>query len=1212
MISYAPEQFIKQEILMGKWHFWIDRGGTFTDVVAQTPEGLLITDKLLSENPEAYSDAAIHSIRNLMKLKPKSKIPVSKISSIKMGTTIATNALLERKGEPVGLITNSGYGDALEIGYQARPLLFARAITKPELLYQSVSEIDCRINADGVELASPDVAQTKIKLQQLFDSGIRSVAVVFMHSYKFPKHEKQVGEIANNIGFTQISLSHEVSPLIKFIGRGDTAVIDAYLSPLLRRYVEQITNSFDTSLDTLNLLFMTSSGGLTAADLFQGRDAILSGPAGGIVGAVKTGRLSGADKIISFDMGGTSTDVAHYSGFVEKAFDTEIAGVRIRVPMMKIHAVAAGGGSILRFDGERFQVGPNSAGASPGPACYDRGGPLCVTDANLVLGRLQPEYFPKIFGPSGRAALNSATALDQFKMIAENSKKSVGEVAEGFIKIANENMANAIKKISVQKGHDISDYALSCFGGAGGQHACAVADLLGIRKIILHPFAGVLSAYGMGLAEITSNHQQQIESIFDKNLLSKLSDIIQALSKDAKLNLMKQNISEKDINISCIGHLKYKNSDSTIEIPVSNYAKMKVDFETAHTEQFGFLMSGTSIIFDFVEVEASGGSTKIEKIKLDPSKYKSEPIDKRPLYFAGSWHDANLFNRTQIGMDNIIEGPALIIEEISTIFVQPGWQAAMDDNGCIILSCKQRANETLVARTQADPILLEVFNNLFMSIAEQMGVRLQQTARSVNIKERLDFSCAVFDSNGDLIANAPHTPVHLGSMDRSVVSVIKAHPKMHKGDVFVTNAPYDGGTHLPDITVITPIFHNDEVQPVFFVASRGHHADVGGTAPGSMTPLATHIEDEGVILKNLKLVSNGEFLHLEIFETLNQHKYPCRNPDQNIADLKAQIAANEKGVLELKSMISQFGYDIVHIYKDHIQNYAESCVRRMINSLEDGNAEISFDQGCKISVSIQIDKNTQTATIDFTGTSPQQPDNFNAPEPITRASVLYCIRSMLDEVIPINAGCLRPLNIILPEDSMLTPRFPAAVVAGNVEVSQAIADCLFLALNAMANSQGTMNNINFGNESFQYYETICGGAGAGDGFDGCDAVHTHMTNTRLTDPEVLESRYPVLLNLFKISRGSGGEGKWRGGDGIERHITCLQKMDVSILSGRRIIEPLGLNGGANGRTGRNAVLRADGRLEELKGRVQFECYPSDIIIIQTPSGGGYESPYNRK
>ena len=1197
---------------MNKWHFWIDRGGTFTDIVAQTPEGVLVTDKLLSENPDVYSDAAIHSIKNLMKLEHGSKIPVSKISAIKMGTTVATNALLERKGDPVGLITNSGYADALEIGYQARPLLFARSIIKPDLLYQSVSEIDCRIDSDGNELVSLDVAQTKIKLQQLFDTGIRSVAIVFMHNYRFPEHEKKVGKIAKNIGFTQISLSHEVSPLIKFVSRGDTTIVDAYLSPLLRRYVQQITNSFDKSLDALNLLFMTSSGGLKAADLFQGRDAILSGPAGGIIGAIKTSALSGADKIISFDMGGTSTDVAHYSTFVEKTFETEIAGVRMRAPMMKIHTVAAGGGSILRYDGERFQVGPNSAGASPGPACYGRGGPLSLTDANLVLGRLQPEYFPKLFGLRGRDALNSNFSSKQLNRIANEAGKSVGEVAEGFVKIANENMANAIKKISIQKGHDISDYALACFGGAGGQHACAVADLLGIRKIILHPFAGVLSAYGMGLAEITSNHQHQIESIFNENLFSNLSNIIKVLSMDAQTKLIKQNILKEDIKINCVGHLKYRDSDSTIDIPVSNYSKMKADFETAHKELFGFLMSGTPIIFDFIEVEAHGGSTKIEKIKSHPSKYKSEPVDKKQIYFAGSWHDANLFNRAEIGIADIINGPALILEKIGTIFVQPGWQATVDENSCIILSCNHRTSEVLATQKHADPILLEVFNNLFMSIAEQMGVRLQQTARSVNIKERLDFSCAVFDSNGDLIANAPHTPVHLGSMDRSVASVIQAHPKMQKGDVFVTNAPYNGGTHLPDITVITPIFDKDETQPVFFVASRGHHADVGGTAPGSMTPLATHIEDEGIILNNLKLVSNGEFLYREIFETLTQNKHPCRNPEQNIADLKAQIAANEKGVLELKSMLLQFGYDVVLSYKDHIQNYAETCVRRMIASLIDGNAQVVFDQGCKISVSTQIDKKSQTAIIDFTGTSSQQPDNFNAPEPITRAAVLYCIRCMIDDIIPINAGCLRPLTIILPENSMLTPSFPAAVVAGNVEVSQAVADCLFQAFNAMANAQGTMNNLNFGNEFFQYYETICGGAGAGDGFDGCDAVHTHMTNTRLTDPEVLESRYPVLLNLFRVRRGTGGKGKWRGGDGIERHITCLQKMDVSILSGRRIIEPLGLNGGANGKTGRNAVLRADGRLEELEGRVQFECYPSDTIIIQTPSGGGYGNPLDGK
>ena len=1190
---------------MNKWHFWIDRGGTFTDIVAQTPKGLLITDKLLSENPEVYSDAANYSIKNLMKLEHGSKIPVSKISAIKMGTTVATNALLERKGDPVGLITNSGYADALEIGYQARPLLFARSIIKPDLLYQSVSEIDCRIDSDGNELVSLDIAQTKIKLQQLFDTGIRSVAIVFMHSYRFPEHEKKVGKIAKNIGFTQISLSHEVSPLIKFVSRGDTTVVDAYLSPLLRRYVQQITNSFDKSLDALNLLFMTSSGGLKAADLFQGRDAILSGPAGGIIGAIKTSALSGADKIISFDMGGTSTDVAHYSTFVEKTFETEIAGVRMRAPMMKIHTIAAGGGSILRYDGERFQVGPNSAGASPGPACYGRGGPLSLTDANLVLGRLQPEYFPKLFGLRGRDALNSNFSSKQLNRIANEAGKSVGEVAEGFVKIANENMANAIKKISIQKGHDISDYALACFGGAGGQHACAVADLLGIRKIILHPFAGVLSAYGMGLAEITSNHQHQIESIFNENLFFNLSNIIKALSMDAQTKLIKQNILKEDIKINCIGHLKYKDSDSTIDIPVSNYSKMKADFETAHKELFGFLMSETPIIFDFIEVEAHGGSTKIEKTKSHPSKYKSEPVDKKQIYFAGSWHDANLFNRAEIGIADIINGPALILEKIGTIFVQPGWQSTVDENSCIILSCNHRTSEVLATQTHADPILLEVFNNLFMSIAEQMGVRLQQTARSVNIKERLDFSCAVFDSNGDLIANAPHTPVHLGSMDRSVASVIQAHPKMQKGDVFVTNAPYNGGTHLPDITVITPIFDEDETQPVFFVASRGHHADVGGTAPGSMTPLATHIEDEGVILNNLKLVSNGEFLYREIFEILTNNKHPCRNPEQNIADLRAQLAANEKGVGELHKMVGQYGLDTVIAYMGHVQDNAEESVRRVIDRLKTGSFAYPMDNGQQVQVAISINKKDRSAVVDFTGTSPQSPNNYNAPAAVCRAAVLYVFRTLVAEDIPMNEGCLKPVKIILPEDCMLNAQYPAAVIAGNVETSQIVTDTLYGALGVMAAAQGTMNNFFYGNSTYQYYETLCGGSGAGPNFDGTDAVHTHMTNSRLTDPEVLEWRYPVLLESFEIRHGSGGFGANNGGNGVRRRLRFLEDMEAVILANHRIIPPYGMNGGGSGAVGRNWVERTDGTIDEFGATGLRKMAPGDVFVIETPGGGGF-------
>ncbi len=1193
---------------MSKWNFWIDRGGTFTDIVAQNPSGRLITDKLLTESPNKYKDATIYSIRKLMQLEKSSKIPVSLIGSIKLGTTVATNALLERKGEAVGLITNNGYADSLEIGFQARPSLFAREIKRPDLLYKRVIELDVRVGSKGNEIRCLDIREAGQKLKQLFDDGIRSIAVVFMHSYKYPEHEKQVGNLAKQLGFTQISLSHEVSPLIKFISRGDTTITDAYLSPLLNKYVQQISSAFDDNLDKLNLLFMTSSGGLTSAKLFRGKDAILSGPAGGIVGAVKTSSLSGFNKIITFDMGGTSTDVAHYAGTIEKDFETEIAGVKIRVPMTKIHTVAAGGGSILSFDGERFQVGPHSAGANPGPACYDMGGPLTVTDANLILGRLQPKYFPKLFGPKGQNTLNTSVALDTMNEIAKKADKSTLNVAEGFIRIANENMANAIKKISVQKGHDVSDYALSCFGGAGGQHACAVADLLGIKKIIIHPFAGVLSAYGIGIAEITSNHQQQIEQPIGAKLALPLKEIISDLSEAAIAKLVQQNISKTGINISCMGHLKYENSDSTIEIKVSDFKKMKRCFEKSHKEQFGFLMPETPIIMDFVEVEAKSSPTTKAKVKLNQLKIKSNPIEIFDLYFEGTWHKSSLYYRSQIGGGQIIKGPSLILEKTGTVFVQPNWQALIDKNGCIVLSCQHKKRENLLNQKSADPILLEVFNNLFMSIAEQMGVRLQQTARSVNIKERLDFSCAIFDNNGELIANAPHTPVHLGSMDRSVTSVIQAHPKMHKGDVFATNAPYNGGTHLPDITVITPVFNGTESQPIFFVASRGHHADIGGTAPGSMTPRATHIEDEGVIIDNVKLVSEHIFLHNETLEILTQNKYPCRNPEQNIADLKAQIAANEKGVLELNTMVTQYSYELVQSYKGFIQNYAENCIRRMISTLNDGKAEVYFDQGCKISVIVKINRDTKTAVIDFSGTSPQQADNFNAPEPITRAAVLYCIRCMVDEAIPINAGCLKPISIILPKNSMLNPRYPAAVVAGNVEVSQAIADCIFLALNAMANAQGTMNNLNFGNDTFQYYETICGGAGAGNGFNGGNAVHTHMTNTRLTDPEVLETRYPVLLKLFKIRRGSGGTGQWRGGDGIERQITCIEKMDVSILSSRRIVAPKGLNGGSNGLTGKNMLLRQNGNYEELPGRIQFECHPFETIVIKTPSGGGYGKP----
>ena len=1191
---------------MGKWEFWIDRGGTFTDIVAKHPDGTLLTHKLLSENPEAYPDAALQGIRDLTGTAPDELIPSADIRSVKMGTTVATNALLERSGDRVLLLTNTGFADALEIGYQSRPRLFDREIVKPALLYERVAEVDGRVLSDGKIDQELDEEAAVKALENAFNCGIRAVAIVFMHAYRYPSHEKRAADLARKIGFTQISASHQVSPLIRFVGRGDTTVVDAYLSPILRRYVNQVAAQLDTENSDLRLMFMMSSGGLTAADLFQGRDAILSGPAGGIVGAVQTSKLAGYEKIIGFDMGGTSTDVSHYAGEFEKAFETEVAGVRMRAPMMKIHTVAAGGGSILNFDGSRFRVGPESAGANPGPACYRRGGPLTVTDANVMLGRVQPAYFPKIFGKDQNLPVDTEVVTSRFSEIAKESAVNSAElVAEGFLRIAVENMANAVKKISVQRGYDITKYALACFGGAGGQHACAVASVLGIRTILVHPFAGILSAYGMGLADIKAARQKSVEAVLNEKTYNVIRRDFYLFSGEASKELQAQGVSESDISFHRILHLKYKGSDSAIEVPFASIETMQRQFTQMHQEQFGFTMPMSELVVDLLELEALGGGSDSTETIEDIASIEPVPVASTPIFFNKKWHQAPIYQRSDLLPGQSITGPSVIVEKIGTIIVDPGWKATLNTHRHLILEFVDSAVDENQVDTSADPVMLEVFNNLFMSIAEQMGVRLQKSARSTNIKERLDFSCAVFDSKGELIANAPHTPVHLGSMDRSVASVITAHPLMVTGDVFVTNAPYNGGTHLPDITVVTPVFSKTSTAPIFYVASRGHHADVGGIAPGSMTPLATTIDQEGVVLDNLKLVSGGRFLEREISCRLNSGSYPCRNPGQNIADLKAQIAANEKGAQELLSMVEQFGHVTVCAYMGHVQDYAEECVRRAISKLAQGHAETVFDQGCKISVKVSIDADSRSATLDFTGTSAQQADNFNAPEPVTRAAVLYTFRCMVDSDIPMNAGCMRPLNIILPEQSMLTPQSPAAVVAGNVEVSQAVTDCLFAALGAMAGAQGTMNNFNFGDEDYQYYETICGGSGAGPGFNGAHAVHTHMTNTRLTDPEVLEYRYPVVVELFQIRRGSGGKGRWTGGDGLNRTIRFLSPMEVSFLCGRRMIPPSGLHGGADGQTGRNALRHIDKTIRELPGRIQFECEAGEAIIIQTPSGGGY-------
>ena len=1231
-----------------RWDFWIDRGGTFTDIVGRKPDGSLVAHKLLSENPEAYADAAVQGIRDLLDLKSGEPIPSGKVGAVKMGTTVATNALLERKGDRVLLLITRGFRDALKIGYQARPKIFARHIVKPDMLYERVAEVDERVRADGTVERALDLDSVRGELEAAKRDGIDAVAIVLMHAYRYPEHEKEIAALARDMGFAQVSVSHEVSPLIKLVGRGDTTVVDAYLSPILRRYVERVAallastphpsrRAFGAPQDEAalrphpeearsavskdaggpRLMFMMSSGGLTAAELFQGKDAILSGPAGGVVGMAETGREAGFERLIGFDMGGTSTDVSHFDGDYERAFETEVAGVRMRAPMMLIHTVAAGGGSILHFDGARFRVGPDSAGANPGPKCYRRGGPLAVTDANVMLGKLMPEFFPKIFGPQQNEPLDDAAVRHAFNNLAQQVGKPAEEVADGFVKIAVENMANAIKKISVQRGYDVTRYALNCFGGAGGQHACLVADALGMTRVLIHPFSSLLSAYGMGLADIRSTREQAIELPFGAKARTAVERTAKLLGKAARDEVEGQGVPAAKIKVIVRAHIRYAGTDTALVVDAGKLAgarvaladlkKMQSAFERAHKARFGFIDRNKQLVVEAVSVEAVGGGAKFKERAGARTRKGLPAAARRTRFFSqGEWHDAAVYTREQIKPGQKIAGAAIVIEPHQTVVVEPGWQAEVTAKNHLVLARVVPLQRTHAIGTKADPVMLEVFNNLFMSIAEQMGVSLQNTAYSVNIKERLDFSCAVFSAEGALVANAPHMPVHLGSMDRAVETIIRENEgRIAPGDVYAINAPYNGGTHLPDITVCTPVFDDKKRNILFWVASRGHHADVGGISPGSMSPNATTIEEEGVLFDNFKLVDRGRFREKELTQALTGAKYPARNPVQNINDIKAQIAANEKGVAELRKMVDGFTLPVVEAYMRHVQDNAAESVRRVIDRLHDSAFEYEMDQGTWIKVKITVDKQKRKAIVDFTGTSPQQPTNFNAPEPVTRAAVLYVFRVMVDDDIPMNAGCLRPIDIVIPPKSMLTPEYPAAVVAGNVETSQAVTNCLFGALGALAAAQGTMNNLNFGNKKYQYYETICSGSPAGPGFPGTDAVHTHMTNTRLTDPEVLEFRYPVVLEDFHIRKGSGGRGKWRAGDGIRRTIRFLEQMECTVLSGHRRVRPFGLAGGEAGQVGENWVRRKDGRMERLQGCDATVIDADEAIVIQTPTAGGY-------
>jgi 5-oxoprolinase (ATP-hydrolysing) len=1189
------------------WEFWIDRGGTFTDVVGRAPDGRLVTAKLLSENPERYPDAAVQGIRDCLGLKAGEPIPDGAIAAVKMGTTVATNALLERKGERVALLITEGFGDLLRIGTQARPSLFELNILRPDLLYEQVFEIPGRLDAEGAEFRPLDEAAVISALSQARAEGIAAVAVALMHGHVNPVHEARVGELAREAGFSQISLSHQVSRLAKLVPRGDTTVVDAYLSPILRRYVAQVEGALDMGRATGRLLFMQSNGGLTEAGRFQGKDAILSGPAGGIVGMVRTGEAAGFDWLIGFDMGGTSTDVSHYAGVYERSFETEVAGVRMRAPMMDIHTVAAGGGSSCSFRDGRFQVGPESAGANPGPASYRRGGPLTITDCNVMLGRLSPAHFPAVFGPGGDEALDAEVVRQQFVALADEVAAVTGRVdppeviAEGFLRIAIDNMANAIKKISVQRGHDVTGYALQCFGGAGGQHACGVADALGMKTVFIHPQAGVLSAFGMGLAHLRSLREAQFDAPL--SAVAEAQARIEALAAEAAAELTTQGIAEPKVTRTA--HLRYEGQHQALPVPFGDAAAMVRGFAEAHQARFGFTSPERAVLFEMLAVEAEGGGAGLPD--MAPGTEAGKPVERLTVWAGGRWQEVPLYRRDDCGTATRINGPAVITEATATTVIEPGWEATVDGQANLILARVEAVARPPAAGTEADPVLLEVFNNLFMSVADQMGATLANTAWSVNIKERLDFSCAIFDATGDLVANAPHVPVHLGSMSHAVKTVIAAVGETaREGDAWMLNAPWNGGTHLPDVTVITPVFVGG--RAAFWLGSRGHHADIGGRTPGSAPPDSTTIEEEGVVIDLFPLVVRGMLREAETRALLASGRWPCRSPDQNIADLKAQIAANETGRRELLRVVVQHGAEVVAAYMGHVQKNAEECVRAVIDRLVDGAFLYPMDIGTEIRVAVTVDHAARSAKIDFTGTSPQHRGNYNAPQAVTRAVVLYVFRTLVGKSIPLNEGCLKPLTIIVPEGTLLNPVAPAAVIAGNTEVSQSACNALYGALGVVAAAQGTMNNFIWGNDRFQNYETIAGGTGAGPGFQGCDAVQSHMTNTRMTDPEVLEKRFPVRLEEFSIRRGSGGQGRWKGGNGAVRKLRFLAPVTVTTLCGSRRVAPFGGDGGGPGSVGENRVHWPDGREERLEGNDERDLPEGAVFEMRTPGGGGWGRP----
>jgi 5-oxoprolinase (ATP-hydrolysing) len=1179
------------------WQFWIDRGGTFTDVVAMSPEGELSTAKVLSENPERYPDAATAGIRTALGLALDAPLPAGEIRQVKMGTTVATNALLERKGARTLLLVNEGFGDLLRIGHQTRPRLFDLDIRLPVPLYEAVEEVGGRVGVDGEVLSTLDETAIRAMLASRKAEGFEACAIALVHAWKYPQAELRLAELAREAGFTQVSPSHQVSPLVGLVSRGRTTVVDAYLSPVLRRYVDQVAGE----LGETPLYFMQSNGGLAAAADFQGKDAILSGPAGGVVGAARTAEAAGEDRIIAFDMGGTSTDVALYAGQFERAFDTEVAGAEMRVPMMAIETVAAGGGSILHFDGARFRVGPDSAGANPGPAAYRRGGPLTVTDANVLCGKIAPAHFPAIFGPDGDQPLDAQAVAEKFAALAAKVGRDPRDVAEGFLAIAVANMAAAIKRVALDRGQDAADFTLQCFGGAGGQHACLVADELSMGRVLIHPLAGVLSAYGMGLADQTATRQVAVEAPLDQNADADLDARVAAMREDATAALG----GGAEITTTATAHLRYAGTDTALAAPFADVVAMREAFEAAHQRRFGFATPERAVIVESLVVEAirpgEAARSAAPQAHATPS-----PIDQVEIWSGGRAHAAPVWDREHLRAGDVTTGPALIREAIATTVVEPGWRAETLAGGELLLTRAEPLTRPAVTGEVADPVLLELFNNLFMGAAEQMGAVLRNTSTSVNIKERLDFSCAVFDATGALIANAPHVPVHLGAMGESVRTVLESRgATLRPGDAVVLNNPFNGGTHLPDVTVVSPVFDEAGETIRFFVANRGHHADIGGITPGSMPPNSTRLDQEGVVIDDFLLVGGGEFREQAFRDLLASGPWPARSPDINVADIKAQLAANAAGARELQALVGRYGWAGVAAYMGHVMANAEESIRRVLDRIGDGAFDYRMDDGAPLKVAVRVDRAAREATIDFTGTGAQREGNFNAPPAVTRAVVLYAFRCLVGDDLPLNEGCLKPLKIIAPDGSFLAPTPGAAVVAGNTEVSQATCNALLGALGACASAQATMNNFLFGNDRHQYYETICGGMGAGPGFAGAGPVHTHMTNTRITDPEVLELRYPVRLERFAVRSGSGGGGEWRGGDGAVRAVRALEPMTATVVGSRREVAPFGLAGGQDGATGRQWVERADGSITPLAGSDQVELAASDLIVIETPGGGGY-------